>query len=135
MMVPAFRYFNQFDIVGKGHAESPVFRCPSGYPQRYRNRYQLNQAFRNYPLTLRSFLPTLVGAGEAMIFSKKIVRPSRNLQKKNTGYQAKIKSALTYPIAILVIAFVVTAVIMIWVVLRLKVFTSFGADLPAPTLL
>ena len=50
--------------------------------------------------------------------------------------KGKIKSALFYPISILVVAFVVTAVIMIWVVPAFKeVFTSFGADLPAPTLM
>jgi type IV pilus assembly protein PilC len=49
--------------------------------------------------------------------------------------KSKIKSALMYPISVLVVAFVVTAVIMIFVVPAFKeVFSNFGADLPAPTL-
>ncbi|MET0982381.1 MAG: type II secretion system F family protein, partial [Telluria sp.] len=55
---------------------------------------------------------------------------------KTLALKSKIKSALTYPIAILAVAFIVVAVIMIWVVPAFKsVFQSFGADLPAPTLI
>src|SRR5262249_51526643 len=57
-------------------------------------------------------------------------------KEKTLAMKAKIKSALTYPVSILAVAFIVTAVIMIWVVPAFKeVFTSFGADLPAPTVL
>ena len=57
-------------------------------------------------------------------------------KKSEIAIKGKIKSALFYPISILVVAFVVTAVIMIWVVPAFKeVFKSFGADLPAPTLI
>jgi type IV pilus assembly protein PilC len=56
--------------------------------------------------------------------------------EKTEAMKSKIKSALMYPISVLIVAFVVTAVIMIFVVPSFKqVFTSFGADLPAPTLL
>ena len=57
-------------------------------------------------------------------------------KEKTIAIKGKIKSALFYPISILVVAFVVTAVIMIFVVPAFKeVFKSFGADLPAPTLI
>ena len=56
-------------------------------------------------------------------------------QEKTVALKGKIKSALTYPVAVLIVAFVVTAVIMIFVIPAFKdVFKSFGADLPAPTL-
>jgi len=56
-------------------------------------------------------------------------------KEKTQAIIAKIKSALFYPISVLVVAFIVTAVIMIFVVPQFKkVFTSFGADLPGPTL-
>ena len=55
--------------------------------------------------------------------------------EKTEAIKSKIKSALMYPISVLVVAFVVTAVIMIFVVPAFKeVFSNFGADLPAPTL-
>jgi type IV pilus assembly protein PilC len=55
--------------------------------------------------------------------------------EKTEAIKSKIKSALMYPIAVIVVAFVVVSVIMIFVIPAFKeVFTSFGADLPAPTL-
>jgi type IV pilus assembly protein PilC len=57
-------------------------------------------------------------------------------KEKTLAIKSKIKSAMFYPVSILAVAFVVTAVIMIWVVPAFKdVFKSFGADLPAPTLM
>ncbi|MGV0977324.1 MAG: type II secretion system F family protein, partial [Azonexus sp.] len=57
-------------------------------------------------------------------------------KEKIIAIKSKIKSALFYPISIIVVAFVITAVIMIFVIPAFKeVFKSFGADLPAPTLL
>ncbi|HET6788957.1 MAG TPA: type II secretion system F family protein, partial [Aquabacterium sp.] len=57
-------------------------------------------------------------------------------QEKTLAIKQKIKGALTYPISVLVVAFIVVTVIMIYVVPSFKeVFSSFGADLPAPTLL
>ena len=55
--------------------------------------------------------------------------------EKTEAIKSKIKSALMYPISVVVVAFVVVAVIMIFVIPAFKeVFSSFGADLPAPTL-
>ncbi|MBP7490030.1 MAG: type II secretion system F family protein, partial [Azospira sp.] len=56
-------------------------------------------------------------------------------KEKILAVKSKIKSALFYPIAVIVVAFCITAVIMIFVIPAFKeVFKSFGADLPAPTL-
>ena len=55
--------------------------------------------------------------------------------EKTQAIKGKIKSALFYPIAIIAVAFIITAIIMIFVIPAFKqVFASFGADLPAPTL-
>src|SRR5690606_14367319 len=57
-------------------------------------------------------------------------------KEKIQAIKSKIKSALFYPVSILVVAFVITAVIMIFVIPAFKeLFSSFGADLPAPTLI
>jgi type IV pilus assembly protein PilC len=78
----------------------------------------------------------LVGAGEQAGILEDLLTRLAIYKEKTLALKSKIKSALTYPIAILAIAFVVTAVIMIWVVPAFKqVFQSFGADLPAPTLM
>lgn len=60
----------------------------------------------------------------------------RPIKKKIQAIKGKIKSALIYPISILVVAFVITAVIMIFVIPAFEdLFSSFGADLPTPTLI
>jgi len=77
----------------------------------------------------------LVGAGEQAGILEDLLTRLAIYKEKTIAIKGKIKSALFYPISILVVAFVVTAVIMIFVVPAFKsVFTSFGADLPAPTL-
>ena len=56
-------------------------------------------------------------------------------KEKIQAIKSKIKSALFYPVSIIVVAFVITAVIMIFVIPAFEeLFSSFGADLPAPTL-
>jgi type IV pilus assembly protein PilC len=77
----------------------------------------------------------LVEAGEAGGILEALLDRLAIYQEKTMALRAKIKSALMYPTAVLIVAFIVVAVIMIFVIPSFKeVFTSFGADLPAPTL-
>jgi type IV pilus assembly protein PilC len=77
----------------------------------------------------------LVEAGEAAGILEQILERLALYEEKTLALKSKIKSALMYPTAVMVTAFVVVAVIMIFVIPAFKeVFTSFGADLPAPTL-
>lgn len=95
----------------------------------------LNQAFRKFPLYFDPLFCNLVGAGEQAGILEDLLTRLAVYKEKTIAIKGKIKSALFYPISILVVAFVVTAVIMIFVVPAFKsVFASFGADLPAPTL-
>ena len=95
----------------------------------------LNQAFRKFPLYFDPLFCNLVGAGEQAGILEDLLTRLAVYKEKTIAIKGKIKSAMFYPVSILVVAFVVTAVIMIWVVPAFKdVFKSFGADLPAPTL-
>jgi type IV pilus assembly protein PilC len=77
-----------------------------------------------------------VEAGEAAGILDQLLDRLAVYMEKTEAMKSKIKSALMYPISVLIVAFIVTAVIMIFVVPSFKeVFTSFGADLPAPTLM
>ena len=79
--------------------------------------------------------PPVVEAGESAGILESLLDRLATYMEKTEAIKSKIKSALMYPIAVLVVAFVVVAVIMIFVIPAFKeVFTSFGADLPAPTL-
>ena len=77
----------------------------------------------------------LVEAGEAGGILEALLDRLAIYQEKTMAIKSKIKSALMYPVAVIVVAFVVLTVIMIFVIPAFKeVFSSFGADLPAPTL-
>lgn len=96
----------------------------------------LSQAFRKYPLYFDALYCNLVAAGEQAGILDSLLDRLATYKEKILAIKAKIKSALFYPITILVVAFVITAIIMIFVIPAFKeVFKSFGADLPAPTLI
>jgi len=95
----------------------------------------LTQAFRKFPLYFDPLFCNLVAAGEQAGILETLLDRLASYKEKILAIKSKIKSALFYPVAIIVVAFVITAVIMIFVIPAFKqVFTSFGADLPAPTL-
>jgi type IV pilus assembly protein PilC len=124
-----------FDIVGKGHSNPSVSKMIMDLRADIETGTSLNQAFRKFPLYFDPLFCNLVGAGEQAGILEDLLTRLAIYKEKTLAMKAKIKSALTYPISILGVAFVVTAVIMIWVVPAFKeVFKSFGADLPAPTL-
>lgn len=136
MMKAGVPLLQSFDIVGKGHANPSVSKLLLDIRADIETGTSLNQAFRKYPLYFDPLFCNLVGAGEQAGILEDLLTRLAIYKEKTLAIKAKIKSALTYPIAILTIAFIVTAVIMIWVVPAFKeVFKSFGADLPAPTLI
>ncbi|MFZ6843939.1 type II secretion system F family protein [Undibacterium sp. RuTC16W] len=135
MMKAGVPLLQSFDIVSKGNANPSVSKLLQDIRGDVETGTSLNQAFRKFPLYFDPLFCNLVGAGEQAGILEDLLTRLALYKEKTLAIKAKIKSALTYPIAILSIAFIVTAVIMIWVVPAFKqVFSSFGADLPAPTL-
>ena len=124
-----------FDIVGKGHSNPAVSRLLFELKTEVETGSSLTQAFRKYPLYFDPLFCNLVGAGEQAGILETLLDRLATYKEKILAIKSKIKAALFYPISIIVVAFVITAVIMIFVIPAFKqVFTSFGADLPAPTL-
>ncbi|NNG25371.1 type II secretion system F family protein [Telluria aromaticivorans] len=136
MMKAGVPLLQAFDIVGKGHGNPSMSKLIMDLRNDVETGTSLNNAFRKYPLYFDPLFCNLVGAGEQAGILEDLLTRLAIYKEKTLAIKAKIKSALMYPVSIIAIAFVVTAVIMIWVVPAFKeVFKTFGADLPAPTLI
>ncbi|MEN3294562.1 MAG: type pilus assembly protein PilC [Burkholderiales bacterium] len=135
MMKAGVPLLQSFDIVSKGHSNPSVSKLLQDIRSDVETGSSLNQAFRKFPLYFDALFCNLVAAGEQAGILEDLLTRLAIYKEKTLAIKGKIKSALFYPISILVVAFIVTSVIMIWVVPAFKeVFKSFGADLPAPTL-
>ncbi|GGI53659.1 type II secretion system F family protein [Oxalicibacterium solurbis] len=136
MMKAGVPLLQSFDIVAKGNDNPSVSKLIQDIRADVETGTSLNQAFRKFPLYFDSLFCNLVAAGEQAGILEDLLTRLAVYKEKTLAIKSKIKSAMFYPVSILAVAFIVTAVIMIWVVPAFKdVFKSFGADLPAPTLL
>ena len=136
MMKAGVPLLQSFDIVGRGNPNPSVTKLLNDIRMDVETGTSLSVAFRKYPLYFDNLYCNLVEAGEAAGILEALLDRLAVYMEKTEAIKSKIKSALMYPISILVVAFVVVAVIMIFVIPAFKqVFSSFGADLPAPTLM
>ncbi len=136
MMKSGVPLLQAFDIVGKGHSNAAVAKLLYDIKSEVETGSSLKQAFEKHPLYFDALFCNLIGAGEQAGILDSLLDRLATYKEKILAIKSKIKSALFYPLAIIVVAFVITAVIMIFVIPAFKqVFASFGADLPGPTLL
>ena len=125
-----------FDIVARGHANASVSRLLLDIRADVETGTSLAQAFRRYPQYFDALFCNLVNAGEQAGILEDLLARLATYKEKTLAIKSKIRGALFYPAAVLAVAFIVTSVIMIWVVPSFKsVFESFGAELPLPTLM
>lgn len=135
MMRAGVPLLQAFDIVGRGSTNPRLTRLLNDIRQDVETGTSLSAAFRKHPMYFDALYCNLVEAGESGGILEALLDRLAIYQEKTVALKNKIKSALTYPVAVLVVAFVVVAVIMIFVVPSFEeVFKSFGADLPAPTM-
>jgi len=124
-----------FDIVGKGHSNPSVAKLLLDIKTDVETGSSLQQAFKKYPLYFDELYCNLIGAGEAAGILDSLLERLATYKEKIQAIKGKIKSALFYPISIIAVAVIITAIIMIFVIPAFKeLFEGFGADLPAPTL-
>lgn len=136
MMKSGVPLLQAFDIVGKGHNNAALSRLILNVKTDVETGSNLADAFRKYPLHFDALYCNLVGAGEAAGILDGILDRLATYKEKIQAIKGKIKSALFYPTAIIVVAFIITAIIMIFVIPAFKnLFEGFGAELPAPTLI
>jgi type IV pilus assembly protein PilC len=135
MMRAGVPLIQSFDIVARGSTNPKMTRLLTDIRSDVETGTSLSAAFRKHPLYFDGLYCNLVEAGEAGGILETLLDRLAVYQEKTMAIKNKIKSALIYPVAVLVVAFVVLTVIMIFVIPAFEdVFKSFGADLPAPTL-
>ena len=136
MMKSGVPLLQAFDIVGKGHSNPAVARLLMEIKTEVETGSSLKQAFEKHPLYFDALFCNLIGAGEAAGILDSLLDRLATYKEKILAIKSKIKSALFYPLSIIVVAVVITAIIMIFVIPAFKqVFANFGADLPGPTLM
>lgn len=136
MMKAGVPLLQAFDIVGRGHSNPSVAKLLLDIKTDVETGSSLSQAFRKYPTHFDALFCNLVGAGEAAGILDTLLDRLATYKEKILAIKGKIKSALFYPVAVMVVAAVVVAVIMIFVIPVFKdLFKGFGADLPLPTLI
>jgi len=136
MMKAGVPLLQSFEIVAKGATSPAVAKLLTDIKTDVETGSALAAAFRKFPLHFDALFCNLVQAGEQAGILETLLDRLASYKEKILAIKSKIKSALFYPIAIIAVAFIITAVIMIFVIPAFKeVFTNFGADLPAPTLL
>ncbi len=135
MMKAGVPLLQTFDIVGRGNPNPSVTKLLSDIRAEVETGTALSSAFRKYPKYFNALYCNLIEAGETAGILEALLDRLATYMEKTEAIKSKIKSALMYPIAVVVVAFVVVTIIMLFVIPAFKsVFSSFGADLPGPTL-
>ena len=135
MMKAGVPLLQSFDIAGRGNANPALARLLNEVRMDVETGTSLSAAFRRHPSHFPTLYCNLVEAGEAAGILDAVLERLATYMEKIEAIKSKLRSALMYPVAVLLVALVVVAVIMIFVIPAFKeVFTSFGADLPTPTL-
>ncbi|MDA8224444.1 MAG: type II secretion system F family protein [Betaproteobacteria bacterium] len=136
MMKAGVPLLQAFDIVAKGHANPSVQKLLIDIKSDIESGNSLSQSFSKHPLYFDTLYVNLVNAGEQAGILDQVLERIATYQEKTLAIKGKIKSALFYPVSIIIVAFIITAIIMLFVVPAFKqLFTSFGANLPTPTLI
>jgi type IV pilus assembly protein PilC len=134
MMKSGVPLLQAFDIGIKGAGNPSLGRLLNEIRSDVETGSSLSQAFRKHPVYFDSLFCNLVAAGEQAGILDSLLDRLAAYKEKILAIKSKIKSALFYPIAVVVVAGIVVSVMMLFVIPEFKkVFESFGADLPAPT--
>lgn len=123
-----------FDIIGKGHENPSMQAMLLSVKADLEGGDTLAEALNKKPLYFDELFCNLVEAGEHAGVLETLLDKIATYKEKTESMKKKIKKALTYPLAVIVVAFIVTAILLLFVVPVFEdMFKSFGADLPAFT--
>lgn len=123
-----------FDIIGNGHDKPAMQKLVLAIKADVESGTSLHEALAKHPLYFDDLFVNLVEAGEHAGALETLLDKVATYKEKTEALKKKIKKALFYPAAVLVVAVVVTAILLIFVIPQFEsLFKGFGADLPAFT--
>ncbi|WP_058556123.1 type II secretion system F family protein [Thiohalocapsa sp. ML1] len=136
MMSAGVPLVQAFDIVGRGHDNPSMQDLLLAIKQDIESGTAMADALRKYPIYFDDLVCNLVAAGEQAGVLDVLLDKIATYKEKTESIKGKVKKALFYPAAVILVAIGVTVVILLFVIPQFKaMFSSFGADLPAFTLL
>ncbi len=136
MMRSGVPLLQSFDIAIKGCGNPSLARLLNDVRANVETGSSLSQAFRRHPAHFDALFCNLVAAGEQAGILDSLLDRLATYKEKILAIKSKIKSAMFYPVAVVVVAALAVSVLLLFVVSEFKkVFSSFGADLPAPTMM
>ncbi len=134
MMSSGVPLMQSMQIIGDGHENASMQEMILSIKADVESGTTLAESLAKFPLHFDDLFVSLVHAGEQSGTLESLLHEIATYKEKTEALKAKIKKALVYPASILVVAFVVTAILMIFVIPQFEaLFTGFGADLPALT--
>jgi len=123
------------EMIGKGHSNGKMQKLLGEISHKLSSGIPLSDCLRDHPRQFDDLYCDLVASGEQSGSLETIYDRIATYKEKAEALKAKIKKAMTYPIAVLVIAAIVTSILLIFVVpVFQEIFAGFGAELPAFTL-
>lgn len=135
MMKAGVPLVQSFEIIGLGHDNKSMQKMIMSIKSEVESGVSLGESLAKQPLYFDPLFVNLVTAGEQSGALETMLDKLATYKEKTEALKAKVKKALFYPIAVLIIAFIVTVILLVFVVPQFQeLFDSFGADLPAMTL-
>ena len=134
MLAAGIPLVQSFEIVGNGHENAAMQKLILAVKADVEGGNALAEALAKHPLYFDDLFVNLVEAGEQAGALETLLDKIATYKEKTEAIKKKIKKAITYPAAVLVVAFAVTLVLLIFVIPAFEdLFQGFGADLPAFT--
>ena len=134
MMSAGVPLVQSFEIIGRGHENAGMRDLILNIKAEVESGTSLSESLAKHPLHFDELVISLVGAGEQAGVLETLLDKIATYKEKTEALKAKIKKAMFYPAAVIVVAFIVTAILLIFVVPQFEqLFANFGADLPAFT--
>ncbi|MCS3903869.1 type IV pilus assembly protein PilC [Methylohalomonas lacus] len=134
MMSAGVPLVQAFEIVGRGHENVAMQELILAIKGDVESGGTLAEALAKHPRHFSELYVNLVAAGEQAGILETLLHKIATYLEKTETLKGKIKKALFYPLAVIVVAFIVTAILLIFVIPQFEeLFKGFGADLPAPT--